>query len=156
LSFTADGKKLVSSDTVTVRLWDLAAGKEQTVLTPPPGSSGYPFAVAGDSKTLVLGGAKLTLWDLNTGRQTSAVTGGGSHPYLRPAISADGRTVAAYRGEGLLNVWARDGDTWRERPAIHGHGWPYKVSLSPDGKMLAAGGWQQLKCYDSATGQLRL
>src|SRR5262249_34033583 len=149
--FTADGKKLVSSDTHTVRLWDLATGKEQTVLTPPPGSVGCPFAVAGDGNTLVLGGAKVTLWDLSTGRQTSAVTGAGSDPYLHPAIAADGRPVAAYRHEGLLNVWARDGDAWRERPAIHGHGWPFTVSLSPDGKLLAAGGWQQLKCYDSAT-----
>src|SRR5262245_43390887 len=64
LAFTGHGQKLVSSDTQTVRLWDLATNKEQTVLTPPPGTSGYPFAVAGDGNTVVLGGAKLTLWDL--------------------------------------------------------------------------------------------
>ncbi len=152
LVFTADGKKLVSTDTLTVRLWDLATGKEQTVLTPPPNSSGYPIAVAGDGNTLFLNGVKVTQWDLTTGRQVGVVGSGGTAWPPPLAVAANGQTVAARRNNGIVGVWGRDGDAWRERPTIPAGNWHRSLALSPDGTMLAVDG----KCYDPATGQLRL
>ncbi len=159
VAWTPDGKTLVSSDTeeATVRSWDLDSGKERTILrTGRADYSGAPFAIAGDGNTLVLGGTTtIALWDLTTGRQVSVVASGGKHAYHNVATAPNGRTVAAYCDDGSVKVWARDGDSWRQQPAIHGHGWHSALAFSPDAKVLGVAG-ATLKCYDPATGQARL
>ena len=156
MAFTADGKTLVSSDTLTMRTWDIPSGKEGTVISTGRTSNGQaPFAITADGKTLVLGGPQLSLWDLSTGLQTGIVTSGADSFYI-PAVSPDGQTIAARCGDVpyIVKIWTREGESWRERHAIQGHGWGFTAAFSPDGKTLAVSGGQ-VKCYEVATGQLR-
>jgi eukaryotic-like serine/threonine-protein kinase len=157
VAFTPDGRTLISSDNVTIRTWDLATGAEQAVLTASRGALGDRFAVTGDgNRVLFYSAAGVTLWDLTTGRQVGVVAGsGGTHPFHSLAVSANGNMVAAYRDDGTVRVWARDGDGWREQSTIQGHGGNPALAFSPDGEMLAVAG-SELKCYDPATGQVRL
>jgi WD40 repeat protein/serine/threonine protein kinase/tetratricopeptide (TPR) repeat protein len=160
LAFTPDGQSLVSGDGSTIRLWDLASGKERAVLTPGPGYSCDHVAIAGDGNTLVLGGAKLTLWDLSQGKQVGVVASGADGPYAQPAITSDGQTVATRCGPGhfpgpyVIKIWAREGDSWRERHSIPWQGWGFSAAFSPDGKTLAVSEGY-VKCYEVATGEVR-
>src|SRR5438105_15917771 len=72
LAFSHDSKMLASgSNDYTVKLWDVATGKEQAIL------AGHEHSVRGlafspDDKTLVTGrmGTTVRLWDVSTGKET--------------------------------------------------------------------------------------
>lgn len=153
---TSDGKTLISRDNTTIRTWDLLTCTEKSAAIKDLAVHGHRFAVCHDGKTLVLGGPSgLTFWDVATGQPVVIEGSGGSNRYHKVAVDSAGQTVAACNGDNIIRVWARDGAGWRERPVLNAQGWCPSLTLSPDGKLLGTA-WPQPKCYDPATGQLRL
>jgi NB-ARC domain/WD domain, G-beta repeat/APAF-1 helical domain len=119
VAVTADGATAVSGATEisggattiggwpdrSVRVWDLATGREQAELT-GHGGDVLSVAVTADGATAVSGGqdGSVRVWDLATGRQQAKLTGhtGGG---LSVAVAADATTAVSGGADGSVRVW---------------------------------------------------
>jgi WD40 repeat protein len=156
VAFAPDGKTLASGSwDKTVRLWDVATGKELATLR---GHAAQIRSVAftPDGKLLASGSADETvkLWDVATGRERANFKGTGG---AAVAFSPDGRTLATADDEwqGTVTLW--DVATLREKAALKGHtNRMAAVVFTPDGTTLASASWDgTVKLWEVATGQLR-
>jgi WD40 repeat protein len=114
-------------------------------------------ALSPDGKVLAAGGGDtrggdLRLWDAATGKEIGRLAGYTDSLYAL-AFSADGKRLAT-SGQ-TLRVW--DLQTRREldpfKPPRTGQA--HAVGLSPDGRLLAAAGYQGVKVWDVASGRER-
>jgi WD40 repeat protein len=152
LAFSPDGKTLATcgGNDHTVRLWDVATGKQLAELKHP--DDAHPIACVAfspDGKRLASSGTAVRLRDVATRKATAASKGGGGNCV---AFSPDGKTLAADDG-GLKLL---DGATLDQRAELKGAGInTTAVAFSPDGKRLYAGGVDDpLLCsWDVATGK---
>ncbi len=160
LAFTPDGKTLLSLGLDhTIRVWDIATGKEQRRIA---NVSGYRAALSRDGKIIAAvvgdignGKAEVVLWETNTAKEIRRL------PYTGwidcVVISPDGTMLAAGSGpEGdRKSPWKRPEDvvlrqlgTGRTIQTLRGHtGGIYTCAFSPDGKTLVS---------SSVDGTLRL
>jgi eukaryotic-like serine/threonine-protein kinase len=146
LSFTPDGRRLVSGGTV----WDVETG--QRVFRLASGAGGASFSPDG-RRLAGLRGKEVVVWDAATGQEL-AVGRGHTQDVRRVAWAPDGRSVAsgAYElyQEGEVKVW--DAQTGRERFTLRGaRGAVSGLAFSPDGQRLAVAS-DDLKVWDVALG----
>jgi WD40 repeat protein len=100
VAVTPDGKYVVSgSDDKTVRLWDLATGKEVRKFT---GHENFVLAVAvtPDGKYVISGSADKTVrvWELATEKEVRPFRGHGDR-VTSVAVTADGKYVVSGSGQ---------------------------------------------------------
>jgi WD40 repeat protein len=137
-AFSPDGRLLAAGcwGSFSVRVWDLAFGKQLAELTPgfghrvqfSPGGS----LLAADSSTTV------QLWDVATW-QSAGVLSGHSANVLSFAFAPDGRTLAVGTADGTLCVW--DLAQRQKIASRRGHTSNVEfVAFSPDGRRLATCG----------------
>jgi RNA polymerase sigma factor (sigma-70 family) len=166
LRLAPDGKTLAAWGGSTIRLWDVAGGKE---LLHRPGHDDdvRSITVSRDGSIVAstsYSDGTLCLWDSSTGRLLHQLPGLGVAG-VAPSITSDGRLVASGRHDSFVHLW--ETATGKERRRI-----PIKdfqpngiativqaVSLSPDGKRLVAllqdGNTQNhVGVWDTASGTL--
>jgi WD40 repeat protein/serine/threonine protein kinase len=135
LTFTPDGKRIVSGGSTDLRIWPLP--RLPRSLERDDGAFNVAFSrdsrqVAVDSVT----GAPV-VWNLDSGLVTTGKDR--RPPPTGVAFSPDGSLLASTSGEGTLTiVRTSDGASWRE---LRGHeGAVFRATFSPDGSLVATPG----------------
>jgi WD40 repeat protein/serine/threonine protein kinase len=140
VAVSPDGATLASASwDQTVRLWDLATGKERQ-----PPLRGHQIAVhhvafSPDGQTLASAGldGKVILWDPATGNRRHTLEDHAS--FVRAlAWTADGRTLASAGDDRIIRL--HDPETGELRGLLSGHKtMVVSLAFSPNGRVLASG-----------------
>ncbi len=144
--FSPDGKTLLvggqrADHSGVVTLWNVETGKlihtlerEQYVNKVAISPNGKIIASAG-------AGDEIELWDVESGKQRTALRGLGDGT-CSVAFSSDGKLLAAGGRDGKVRLW--DVESGKLMALLKGHGSIiYDVAFSPDGKTLASTGQDQ-------------
>jgi RNA polymerase sigma factor (sigma-70 family) len=177
LTFTPDGATLASADTDDViRLWEVGTGRELRTIQAAPATEGVygragPLAFTPDGRGLLSWGGdrRLCLWDVATGKELWRRAVGLSGNSLTPGRPAEfpehgtGVHAVSFTPDGRLaalavgsSVHVLEAATGRELVKVRGQveGSPVHVDLSPDGRLLAVGGWERsLRLWEVVSGQ---
>lgn len=152
--FSPDGKTLAStSRDGTIRLWNVADGKNTAIIAGHGAQGGVKFAP--DAGTLASGGEDGTIkfWDLTTGKNT--VTLSGHSAAVDPIdISPDGQTLASGSADKTVKLW--DVASGRNIATLEGHKSSVSgLTFSPDGRILAsvASADHTIRLWDVADAQ---
>ena len=156
--FTADEKLMGSSSRDrTARVWDVASGRELHQL----GGFRCPVkAVAfspGDKLIAASGNdGMLKLWDVKTGNEWKSLIHRDSADIDMSiytfVFSRDGKKIYAANGDGTISEW--DVASGKETRFWKAHdSYVYRLSFSPDYKLLASYGDSVVKVWDPATGR---
>jgi RNA polymerase sigma factor (sigma-70 family) len=167
LMFAPDGKTLAACGGSTIRLWDVADGKE-LLHRAGHDEDVDSITVSRDGRIVASTSSSdgtLCLWDGSTGRLLQQPPGHDSAG-VAPSLSSDGRLVASGRHDGFVYLWETATGKERRRfpcrdlqpenvvPLV------LAVRLSPDGKRLVTltredGGRQcHIAVWDTASGKL--
>lgn len=141
VNFSPDGKHLLTgSFDKTLKLWDVAAGKEVKTFA---GTSGHndlilTSAFSPDGRGFASGAKdnSIKLWDMPISGAFRDYPGA-TAPVLTQAITPDGSKLAAGQQDGLIRVWTTsDGKQVAE---LKGSSAITSMLVSPNGQWLAAG-----------------
>jgi WD40 repeat protein len=157
LAVTPDGRRALSASLDgTVRVWDLAVGKEARVYRGHP-TGARCVAVSPDGRLAASGGEgrdrPLRAWEIETGKEIAAFPGHGQHVFAA-AFLPDGRHVLSAGDDPKLRLW--DVKSGREVRSFGDHdGNVYGLALSHDGTLACSGGEDlALRFWVVATGHL--
>ena len=150
MRFSPDGKYAASgSRDKTLRLWDIATGKEI-------GTFGHTdwvrcLSFSPDGKSIASGGSDraIKLWDIQTGKVTR--TFAGNQQVFSVAFSPDGKKILSGGYDNMLQMW--DVATGQEVMTFKGEVAKDSIAIySPEGKYFLSGGiGVPLKLWDVAT-----
>jgi eukaryotic-like serine/threonine-protein kinase len=154
VAIAPDGRTALSGSTdKTLKLWDLASGRELRTFT-GHSESVYSVAIAPDGRIALSASEDKTLkiWDLTSGEELRTLTGH-SGWVTSVAIASDGRTALSADGEGTLKLW--DLVAGKELRTFTGHSdMVSSVAIAPDGRTALSGSIDTtLKLWDLAAGK---
>jgi WD40 repeat protein len=153
VAFSPDGRYVLTGDTTSARLWDVATGRE---IRRFQGHSEWINSVAfsPDGCFLLTGGGDSAahLWETALGREVRRFEGH-SGVISSVAFSADGRSALTGSRDRTARLW--DLATGREIRRFKGHSnFLSSLAFSPDGRsMLTGSGDGTAKLWDVATGR---
>ena len=148
-AFSPDGKILAAVEHDRgVHLYDVDNGKELRVLEGKVLPTWNPVAFAQDGRTLAVTAENcVCCWDSGTGKKHRSLYDGGT---FSVAFAPDGKMLAA--AVGVLHLWS-----WpegRELRCFDLEGEHLEnVAFSPDGEILAGGGYGRICLWDVTTGK---
>jgi mono/diheme cytochrome c family protein len=154
VAFSPDGRVALSgSEDRTVRLWDLATGRQRQCF------SGHPegvlaVAFAPDGRRALSGGRdrSVRLWDVASGKELRHLEGH-TDRVTCVACAPDGRRLLSGSWDGTVRLW--DADSGAQLLQLVGEGERVGcVTFSPDGGRILAGDHAGTLClWDAGTGQ---
>ena len=154
VTFSSDGKRLASaSRDQTIKLWDVATGKESLALKGHTAEVGcVVFSPDGQRLASASTDRTVKVWDAATGQELLTLKG---HTFavVSVAFSPDGQRLASASLDQTVKVWGAT--TGEESLTLKGHTSDVKsVTFSPDGQRLASASKDKtVKVWDATTGQ---
>ncbi|WP_435590216.1 nSTAND1 domain-containing NTPase [Nocardia sp. bgisy118] len=152
-AMSPDGRYLaMGSEDFAIRIWD--SDSRQFVGQPMIGSEKYvdEAAVSADGRRVAAidGNDNLRLWDVQTSQQIASPLRGHTGDVNALAFSRDGRRLASAGDDQTVRLWDADNAAPQGEP-LRGEdvGLLSSVAFSPDGHIVAAGGYGALS-YDKA------
>ena len=141
VSFSPDGRKLISGGEDSVRVWNANTGQNiSTTAVQSEGMDRVAFTHNGKGIFSVCSADRVSIWDAATGRTVEQlqVTTRDQPIAVR---SPDGKQIATAGGyEGLVRIW--DVSTGKQAFALQGHQRGLlTLAYSSDGRWLASGGY---------------
>jgi WD40 repeat protein len=140
----------------TVRLWDVATGKEVRRISRGPGWV-RPIAFSSDGKMLACGGvdSKVQLYDVATGEELRRLQLPGRDDtwVMSLDFSPDGKRLVTSGSEKVIRLW--DVATGKKVQLHEGHQAAVsQVAVTPDGRAILTAGQDCMICrWDRATGR---
>jgi RNA polymerase sigma factor (sigma-70 family) len=173
LAFSPDGATLVAASEeansdLTVRMWNLAGGKEIWKKVTRPWTA-FDLTFSPDGRTLALTGGmpgrldttgEVRLWEAATGKELKRFEGHRERVGC-VAFSPDGRMLATGSQDDTVRLW--EIATAQERQTFRGHqSMISAVTFSPDGRLLASASadttalvWDLTRCFRDGRFQTR-
>jgi WD40 repeat protein len=153
-AYSPDGRFLAAgtgNHDGTIWLLDAITGQEIRRLV-VPGGYVTSIAISADSKTLVSRafGREIHVWDVESGRDVRQFPGS-PQGHMNIALSPDGHTVADGDQSGVVHLW--ETATGKELRHFDGHREIATIAFSPNGRLLASGGGDEVRLWDSTTGK---
>jgi len=168
-AFSPDGKRILSGSgwpegDATIRLWDVATGKELRRFQPKSGMTGAwsgdranevnSVAISADGRRALSGGvgAEVILWDLETGKEIRRFSGH-TGTIWAVCFSPDGRRALSGSIDHTVRLW--DVDSGRQIRVFLGHtAWVHSVCFAPDGGRALSGSRDKTaRLWDVDTGR---
>lgn len=157
LVWSPDGNTLASSGYITgsIRLWDVASGKELRRFVGECGDK--VLAWSPDGKFMASGfdddDPTIHLWDVASGKQIRSLDGDHSFGIESLAWSPDSKILAAGNNDNTIRLW--DPVSSKEICRIRGHAEDVtSVAWSPGGKLLASSSYDKtIRLWQAATGK---
>jgi WD40 repeat protein len=144
VGLTGDGRAVSASDDATLRVWDLASGRELALLVGHDGPVNA-VALAGGRAVSASDDATLRVWDLASGHEL-ALLAGHEAEVRAVALTEDGRVVSG-SADATLRVW--DLESGRELAVLSGHQGSVSVVLVIDeGRAISAAWDSTLRLWD--------
>jgi WD40 repeat protein len=152
ITISPDGKYALSgSSDKTLKLWDLASGKEIRTFA-GHSKSVDSVAIVPDGMYVLFGSHnynKLNIWDITSGKEIRTFTTGGVRSV---AISPDGKYALSVGNDNTLKLWHLA--SGKEIRTFTGHSYVSSVAISPDSKYALSGSYSNtLKLWDLASGK---
>ncbi len=161
VAFSPDGKHLATcSRDKTAKVWDLAA-KESVLTFPDHQDAVMGVVISPDGKTGISVGQdkNLRTWQAtdqnkNVGKQIK-VSGGHGRIVYRVALHPDPKKpmLATCSADSSVRLWDLGGNLQKNLGGLADH--VYAVAISPDGALVAAGGYRgEVRVWKTADGTL--
>jgi WD40 repeat protein len=143
VTFSSDGRRIISGNGLTVVIWETQSGVKLNTLREV--QTVFCVAASPDGKTIASGGnaRAIQLWDINTGKSIRILTGP-KGVISSIAFNPSGTLIAAGVSDGSLWVFdVQSGKRVAVIPVAHTGG-VQSVAFSPDGTRLVSGGADKL------------
>ena len=141
VAVSPDGRHVVSGSGDTVRVWELASGRQVGAPLTGHTEAVYAVAVTPDGRHVVSGGEDgVRVWSVASGRQLGAPLTGHSDSVSAVAVTPDGRRVVSGGGDGTVWVWELASGRQLGAPLTGHEGSVRTVAVSPDGRHAVSGG----------------
>ena len=141
ISFSPDGKFIVSSNNCIIELWNIETG--ELALKPFKGHQDIVCSAmfSPDGRYIVSGSFDCTVrvWDVQTGEEALEPFEGHTSVVPSTSFSPDGKYIVSGSDDCTIRLWKFETNKVGSRP-IEWHTGPINsVSFSPDGKYIASG-----------------
>jgi WD40 repeat protein len=148
VALSQDGKRLLTGDSKTAILWDVAAGKQLQIFKGHSGSI-RDVALSADGKQVVTGSLDQTaiLWEAATGKKLQTFEH--AWPVLSVALSADGKHLVTGSNDQPTILW--EAVTGKKLQTIGQRN--FRSALSANGKRVLTVGGDTATLWETATGK---